>query len=408
MSEESIAEPKAAPEEREIGLIEGLLVLARRAKLIAGICAATFVLACAVTLTMPNIYTATARILPPTEDQGGLAAMLGSMGGLASLVGVSPGGTSSELYVGMLRSRSVADAIIDRFELMEVYGRKTRLDTYDALGRRVGVELGKKDGIIAISVDDREPARAAAIANAYVEELKRLSVEINLSSAGRERDFLSARLEAARADLARAEERLQAFQTKNRTIRIDDQAKALIEAIASLKAELASREVQLGVLLTRQTERNPEVRATREAIAQLKAQLGRLEQSPGGKAITGDVFPAASEVPDLAIQYLRLQRDFKIQEALNEALIRQYELARINEAKNVSTIQVLDEAAEPDRKSRPRRSLLVLGATAVAFVLSVFLAFALEYVERMPEADRRRWRQLRTALPLPRRGGAAR
>jgi uncharacterized protein involved in exopolysaccharide biosynthesis len=389
----------------EVNLFDMLLVLVRRLKLIVAICAVTFVLACIITLLMPNIYTATTRILPPVEDQGRLSGMPNNLGGLPSLLGVTGGGSSAELYVGMLQSRTVADAIIDGFGLMELYQSKTRAGAYDTLVKSINIELGKKDGIITLSVDDPEPIQATAIANAFIDELKRLNVALNLGSASRERSFLAERLEAARKELESAEERLREFQEQHQTIRINEQATALIEAIANLRAELASREVRLGVLLTRQTERNFEVRAVREEILRIREQIQRLEKTVDGQTADGGLFLPTSEIPALGVEYARLLREFKVQETLFELLTKQYEMTRINEAKEVSSLQVLDEAAVPDRKSRPRRTLLVLGATAVAFVLSIFLAFALEYQVRMAEEDRRRWREIRAQLPF---GGRSR
>ncbi|MBE0595979.1 MAG: lipopolysaccharide biosynthesis protein, partial [Desulfuromonadales bacterium] len=279
-----------------------------------------------------------------------------------------------------------------------------RVYMYTTLAKMVEISIGKKDNIIDVSVDNEDPQLAAAMANAFVDELKKLNIKLNLSNAGRERAFLEERLEVVRADLIRAEESLREFQEKNKAIRIDAQATAIIEAVSRLRGELASKEVELGVLLTSHTEQNHQVRALREGIGQLKSQLRRLEDSPTGKNITQDIFIATSDVPDVGIRYARLMRDYKVQETLLELLTRQHEMAKITEAKNTSTLQVLDEAAVPDRKSRPKRSFLVLGATGVSFVLAIFLVFILEYVSRMPEQERRSWREVRARLLFSRGG----
>ena len=377
--------------EDEINLLEYLLVLVKHKKMILYSCAVAFVLTCIVTLLMSNIYTSTARILPLNESQGGLSTMLGGMGDLAALAGISAGGSSAGLYVGMLNSRTVADAIIDRFDLMEVYEQKYRSSAYSALNKHLSISLGKKDGIIAIGVDDEDPQRAADIANAYVEELKKFNLKINLGSVGRERVFLEERLAVVKKDLLQAEDNLQKFQTENKAIKIDDQATAIIEAIARLKGELASREVQLGVLLSYQTGQNPQVLTTKESIVQLKSQLRKLEQSPVGKNVSEDIFIATSDVPELGIQYARVLRDFKVQETLYELLTKQNEMAKINEAKSTSTIQVLDEGAVPDRKSKPKRSLMVLVVTFVVGFMAIIWAFIREYGQRMGDEDRKIW-----------------
>ena len=381
--------------EDEINLLDLLLVLVRNKRLILGVCAATLVLTTVITLLIPNIYTATARILPPQQEKSSLGTLMGGMSDLAVLAGLSVGGGSGDLYVGMLHSRTVADAIIDRFDLMSVYREKYRVHTYEELKEHAAIALGKKDGIITISVEDKDPQRAAAMANAFVEEIKRLNVRLNLSSAGRERAFLEERLVLVKEDLRRTEETLKKFQEENRAIKIDDQATAMIESISRLRAELASKEVEVGVLLTYQTEQNSQVKALREAISQIKAQLRRLEQAPGGQALAEDRFISTSEVPALGVQYARLLRDFKIQETLFELLTKQFEVAKVSEAKATSTIQVIDEAVVPDRKSKPTRSLIVFLATLAAGCMGILWVFVREYSGKMTEEDRLRWAEVK-------------
>jgi len=381
--------------EDEINLLDLLLVLVRNKRLILGICATTLVLTTVITLLIPNIYTATARILPPQQEKSSLGTLMGGMSDLAVLAGLSVGGGSGDLYVGMLQSRTVADAIIDRFDLMSVYREKYRVHTYEELKEHAAIALGKKDGIITISVEDKDPQRAAAMANAFVEEIKRLNVRLNLSSAGRERAFLEERLVLVKEDLRRTEETLKKFQEENRAIKIDDQATAMIESISRLRAELASKEVEVGVLLTYQTEQNSQVKALREAISQIKAQLRRLEQAPGGQALAEDRFISTSEVPALGVQYARLLRDFKIQETLFELLTKQFEVAKVSEAKATSTIQVIDEAVVPDRKSKPTRSLIVFLATLAAGCMGILWVFVREYSGKMTEEDRLRWAEVK-------------
>ncbi|MBW6511766.1 MAG: lipopolysaccharide biosynthesis protein [Desulfuromonadaceae bacterium] len=388
----------------EINLLEYLLVLAKNWRTIVAVCGVTFVLACGVTLLMPNIYTATTRIMPPSESKGGLASMLGGMSDLAALAGVSAGGGSGDLYVAMLKSRSVSDAIIDRFDLMNVYEQDYRVKMYVKLSKLVDVSLGKKDGMIAVSVEDEKPERAADIANAFVEELQKLNLQLNLNSAGRQRVFLEQRLKLVKAELVKAEEALRDFQIANKAIKIDAQATATIEAFGRIKGEIASKEVELGVAQSFQTEQNFEVKALRESIAALKEQLRRLEQSPDGKKVSGDVFIATADVPEIGLQYARLLRDFKIQETLFELLTRQYEMAKIEESKNTSTIQVLDQAVPPDRKSKPKRALMVLAVTFVAGFMAVLFAFIREYGGRMSADDRMLWDEIKGRLSLRRAG----
>jgi uncharacterized protein involved in exopolysaccharide biosynthesis len=398
----SSAPARPGLEEDELNLLDLLLVLVKNKWLILGPCAATFVLTCVITLLQPNIYTARARILPPQQEKSGLSGMSGGMGDLAALAGLRVGGSPGELYVGMLKSRTIADAIIERFDLMRVYDEDSRTRMYRTLDGLISVSLGKADGIIAISVDDEDPQRAADMANAYVEELKTLNVRINLSTVGRERQFLEERLAVVSQDLTQAEYNLKHFQEEHKAIRLDEQTKGLIEAISRLKGEQASREVELGVLLSYQTEQNPQVRALRESISQIREQIRRLEQTPGGKQVSGDSYFVTSEIPELGLQLARLMRDYKVQETLFELLTTQYEMAKINEAKNTSTLQVLDEAVPPDRKSKPKRALIVLLATFAVGFVSVLAAFVREFGRNMSDEDRQRWEQIKVGLRLRR------
>ncbi len=397
---EEQALPIDSPED-EINLLEYLLVIVKQKRMIFRACVITFILACGITLLLPNIYTSTARILPPQETQGGLSGSLGGgLSDLAAMAGVSVGSASGDLYVGMLRSRTIADKIIDHFDLMTVYDEDYRVKMYGKLDDLVNISLGEEDGIVAISVDDENPVRAAEIANAYVEELKSLNVKINLNNAGRERLFLEERLLQVKKELLATEESLKLFQEKNKTIRIDDQATAIIEAIASLKGDLASKEVELGVLLSSQTEQNPQVIALREGVLQLKEQLSQLEHSPEGEKVSGDIFLATSAIPGLGVQYARLLRDFKVEEALFEMLTQQYEVAKITEAKNTSTIQVLDEGVVADKKSKPSRSIIVLLATFVVGFFAVLFAFIREYGQRMSDEDRIIWQEVKQNMKI--------
>ena len=284
-------------DEKEINLFDYLLVLARHKKLIFGLGLAGFFLALAIALLLPNIYTATARILPP-ENTDGVGSMLAEHSALAALAGVSLGGNNTaDLYVGMLTSRTISDRIIERFDLMKVYDLDSRTKAREKLGKNVNIIPGRADHIISLSFNDRDPQRAAAIANAYVEELKKLNVQLNLNRAGRERQFLEERLTAVKTDLRNAEDALTQFQKENKAIKLDEQAKSTIDAIARLKGELAKREVDLGVLLSAETERNPQVRAQRESITQLQEQLRMLEQTPTAQKVSGDIFIPTSEMP---------------------------------------------------------------------------------------------------------------
>ncbi|BCS54998.1 polysaccharide chain length determinant protein [Geobacter sp. SVR] len=345
-----------------------------------------------ITLFMPNIYTATTLILASEDDKAGMSAMMAQLGGLAGLAGGSLGGpTKTDLYVSMLRSEAVKDPIIDRYKLLDVYKAKFRVDAYKTLDTKAMISAGKKDGIITIAVNDKDPKRAADMANGYVEELGKLAVRLSMSGAGKNRLFLEERLTTAKADLTRAEDELKAFQSRNKMVNVTEQAKASIEGVAQLRAQLAVQEVQLAALQRQFTDSSQEVKRARTSVENMKRQIARLEGSGGNSSI-----PSVGSVPQLGQDYLRLMREFKIQETMVELLTKQYEMARLSESKDLSPFQVLQKAKVPEKKSKPARSKLVIVATFVTFFFSVLFAFAREGFARMPEKELERWKSLRS------------
>lgn len=370
--------------EEEISILEILQVIARRKAVIFRICATVAILSILISLALRNVYTATARVVPPQKDSSaGLSALLSQTGGLAALasgMGISASGTT-ELYMGILKSRSVADAVINKLDLQKEYKTRTIDDTRKKLKRYVKFKAGK-DGIIVIDADNRDPKRAALLANTFVEELGRRSVQLNLSKAGTERIFLEKRLEVVRQELRAAENDMKAFQEKYKTIKADSQATAAIEGIARIKAELVSREVQLATLRNSMTDESVEVKTLQAAINRLKSQLASMTGSGGM-----DVIPSMGNVPSLGVEYVRKLRELKIQEAIFEHLTKQYELAKINEAKDSSTLQILDDAVAPLKKSKPRRLLIFIFATVTAFIVSIFVVLIQEYLAKLSPED---------------------
>jgi tyrosine-protein kinase Etk/Wzc len=380
--------------EGEINLLELLQVIVRRKMVIIKFCSAVAIVSLCFSIIMKNIYTATAKVLPPQKDSaGGLSALLGQAGGLAGLAAGSMGlGGSSDLYLGILKSRSVADAVITKLELQKDFDTKNIDDTRKKLETVVRFKAGK-DGIINIDADSKDPKMAALLANTFVEELGRRSVQLNLSKAGNERAFLEKRLEVVKQDLKNAENEMKAFQEKYKTIKVDSQATAAIEGIARLKAEIVSKEVQLAALRNTMTDESNEVKTLMATLGSLRKQLG---SRTGGGGI--DIIPAAGNVPGIGVEYVRKMRELKIQEAIFEQLTKQFEMAKISEAKDSSTLQVLDEAVVPLRKSKPKRALIVLLSTITAFFVSIFIVFIQEYLSKMAPEDSAMLSNIRKSL----------
>jgi len=379
----------------KVPLVDLLLVIVRQKKMILQTTIGAALISVLITLLMPNIYTATTLILATEEDKGSMSAMMAQLGGLAGIAGgVGLGGpTKTDLYVSMLKSETVKDPIIDRFKLLDVYKKKYRVDVYKALNTKATISAGKKDGIITISVSDKDPKRAADIANGYVDELGRVTARLSMSGAGKSRLFLEERLATAKADLARAGDELKFFQIRNKMVNVTEQAKASIEGVAKLRAQLAVQEIQLAALQRQFTDTSQEVKRARASVENVKGQISRLEGNSGNGSV-----PSVGSVPQLGQDYLRLMREVKIHETMVELLTKQYEMARLSESKDISPFQVLQKAKVPERKSKPVRSKIVISATCMAFFLSALLSFVLERCAKIPEEELARWKSLCAGL----------
>jgi tyrosine-protein kinase Etk/Wzc len=401
-------ETQAAPDElrpvdgEEISLLDLAIVLAKHKKLILGLPLVAAIVAAVISLLLQNIYTSASKILPPQQNQSSTAAaILGQLGGVAGLVGTALPGLKnpSDLYVGVLRSRTIADNIIARFNLKTLYEENSTDDTRKVLDKNTTVVSGK-DGLITIEFEDKDPKRAAAIANAYVEELDRLTQVLALTEASQRRLFFEKQLKVARDSLSEAEMALKITQESTGLIKLDDQGKAIIEAVSRLRAEVASKEVQLAAMRIFATEKNPEYVLVQQQIAGLRTQLAKLE---GTNVVgQGDIFVPTGKVPEAGLEYLRRFRDVKYHETMFEVLAKQYELARIDEAKDAPVIQVVDKAVEPEKKSKPRRALIVLFAALLGGFLAIVVAFIREFIHSAKSRphDAQRIRMLRTLLSV--------
>lgn len=364
-------------DENEINLLDLLHVLARRKMVAIWLVAAAVLLSTGYSLTLPNIYSATARVLPPAKEAaGGLGGMLGQLGGIAALATGGVGGTG-DLYLGIAKSRTVGDAVLKRLDLVKRYRASSLDEARKLLDDAVKVQAAK-DTIITITVDDKDPKLAALIANTVVDELGKTLIRLNFSKAGTERLFLEKRLDLVKSDLKNAEEGLKGFAQQNKVVQVDAQAKSVIEGVAKLRAELASREVQLSVLRTYQTDEGAEVKTTQAVIAKLKGELSRFAGSASEYGL-----PGIGNVPGLGLEYGRKMRELKTQEAIYEQLMKQYEVAKLNEAKDSSSLQVLDEAVAPSKKTRPKRSQIVILSVATTLLVALFIIFTQEHYANM-------------------------
>lgn len=387
-------EPHAS---RKPTFIDHAMIVVRHWKMISRLTLAVAVVTLCYALIIPNTYSAKTLLLPAQEDKGLSALMLNQLGGLANIAagaGSALGGpTTAELFASLIKSEAVKDAIIDRFDLMKVYDKKLRTDVYPVLDGNTAVMLGKKDGILTITYSDENPKFAATIANAYVEELGNLAVRLNVAGAGQNRFFLEKRLASAKAELQKAEENLKLFQEKNKTVSVTAQTEATIKGVAELRAQLAAQEVQLATLRRQFTDQSQEVKNAAASVGNIRSQIARLEGSGGDSAI-----PSVGSAATIGQQYVRLMREFKIQESLVELLTKQYEMAKLSEAKDISPFQVIQTAKVPERKSGPFRLKMLLVAVATSLIFSVLGAFVLEYCQRVMPQDFKPWEVARNKL----------
>jgi uncharacterized protein involved in exopolysaccharide biosynthesis len=354
----------------DLHLLDLLIALSRRRRFIFWFTTVVAILTAIAVLLAPSEYTASTLVLPPSQNSSMSAALLGQLGGsgtLASLAGASLGiKNPSEIYVSLFHSRTVEDALIQRFGLMARYHAKKLSDTRTALEAHFKVTLGIKDGLITITVTDRDPKQAADMANAYVDEFRKLSANLAITEASQRRLFFQKQLFEAQESLASSEEALKRTEQSTGVLQIDSQTRSLIDSAASLRAQVVAKEVQLQGMRSYATEDNPEMVEAKQQLAALQAQLAKLA---GASQDTGtDFVLPKGKVPEAGMEYIRKLRDVKYYETISELLAKQLEMAKLDEAREGTVIQVVDAAIPPDRRSSPKRTITVILATLVAFL----------------------------------------
>jgi uncharacterized protein involved in exopolysaccharide biosynthesis len=334
-----------------------------------------------VAFLIPSRYQSTARLMPPDNQSSSslamaAAAMSGSAGGLGGIAGDFLGlKSTSEVFVGILTSRTVQDKLIEQFDLRKLYRDRRMADARKDLAEHTDISVDRKSQIISITVTDESPQRAAAMSKAYMEELNRLVADLSTSSARRERIFLEGRLQAVTQDLEAAEKDFSQFASKNTAIDIKEQGRAMVEAAATLQGQLIAAQSEYEGLRQIYTDNNVRVRSVKAKMDELKQELEKL----GGKGEStidvsteksGSMYPSIRKLPLLGVTYADLYRRTKIQEAVLETLTKEYEMAKVQEVKEIPTVKVLDAANIPDKKSFPPRLLIMATGTILAFGLT--------------------------------------
>jgi uncharacterized protein involved in exopolysaccharide biosynthesis len=368
------------------------LLLWQHRHMIARLTAISLLVSLGIAFAIPKQYKSSASIMPPDQQGSGamlLAALssrsggLGALGGLAG--GLLGGHTSAELFIDLLRSTSVSDHLIDRFNLQHAYHKRYRIDTAKHLARCTKITEDKKSGVITIVVEDTDRVRARDLAQGYLDELNNLVLRTNTSSAHRERVFVEQRLHTVQSDLERAQLEFSEFSSRNSTIDIKEQTRAMVDAGARVQAELMIEQSGLESLRQIYGDGNVRVREAEARIASLKSELARMTGSsaplaagkqdvtaadPGDSGKKGELYPSLRQLPRLAVPYADLYRNVRVQETLFELLTQQYELARIEEAKDIPAVSVIDAPGIAEKKSFPPRLLLSLLLTFLSFAIA--------------------------------------
>lgn len=364
---------------QKIMFVDYLIVIARRKKLIAGV-TLVFVLTTAVAVfLMPVSYRAYARILTPDLDHATSLQLMNQWGGVPLPGGLLAKKSTTDLYIGLLQSRTVLDRMVDRFGLEAVYGTTYREEARNRLLGLVHIENDRKSGIVGIGVEDRDPKRAAQLANCFVEELKDLTREMAGTEASQRRLFYEEKLKEARNSLVRSEEAMRGFQEKTGAIEIKEQARAIIESVANLRAQVAAKEVHVKVLKTYATPQNPDLQRMEEELQGLKEQLVKMETKTGTHS---NPITSTFSVAEAGTGYARKMRDLKNSETLFELLIKQYEMARISESRNTTLIQVVDPAIPPEKREKPKRARAIVLALVAGLFTGTVASFLLQIREQ--------------------------
>ena len=391
------------PEEPRVSLLDILLILARRKRvwitcgLVCGVAAAI------ISYVLPVSYRAEADILPPQQATSSAAMLMGQVGNMLGMSGAAAGlgmKDPDDIILAILHSRSVADGLISEFDLAKVYGQKYTVRIEAALKSHSKI-VATPDGVISIKVDDRDPKRAAAIANGYVEQLYKQNGRLAVTEAGQRRLFFEDQLAKEKDALADAEVALKQTQMKTGVIELQGQTELALRSVAELRAEISSSQVQLESLLASETPNNPDVLRLQEQIAALHRELDKAQSSKSGN-VEQNVQAAlpTSAVPAVALDYVRKLREVKYHETLFQLLARQYEAAKIDESKEAPAIQVIDSAVPPEFKYWPPRMLLTVAFTLIGLFVGGLWAIAIEVFHRNLEDPEQasKWASLKRAI----------
>lgn len=338
-----------------------------------------------ISFTLPNVYRSNTKLLPPQQNQSAASAMLSQLGGLAggasSALGIK---NPNDLYVAILKSRTVSDKLIQRFNLKERYNQKYLENTRKKLDQQTSIISGK-DNIISIDVEDEDPKIAAEIANAYVEELSLLTSKFALTEASQRRVFYEKQLDLSKERMIAAENILSSNIPNSGLISVDTQSKAILETTAKLRASISAKEIQIKSIQTFHTPNSPQYKSAYQELNSMKNELEKLESGSNkasAEQLENQNFANGKKNVQSGTSNFQLLRDVKYNQMLYELIAKQYELAKIDEAKDMPSIQVLDRAIEPEYKFKPRRGLMTIAGFFLGLIFASILALSKEKILR--------------------------
>lgn len=373
MNEIGITQNKSGkhPSDGSVGLTDLLVIMLRQKKIMLGLPSIIALISIAVSFAMPNVYQANVKLLPPQQAQSSAAALLSQLGGVAGLAtGIR---TPNDLYIGMLKSRAIADKLIDRFDLKRIYKTESQEKARQILEVNTAIDTGK-EGLISVTVEDRNQKLVANIANAYVDELIQMTKVLAITEAAQRRLFYEQQLQLSKDKLATAETTLKKALDTRGVISVDGNSRAIVETVGRLRAQISAKEIELNSMGAFVTKNNPTYQRAHEQLNSMRSEVSKLENGRPEIRI-GD---SKDESKEAGLENIKILRDLKYHQMLYELLAKQYEAARLDEARDPAIIQVLDSAVIPERKVKPKRVVIGLISLILGFLIALFWAFLKE------------------------------
>lgn len=381
--------------EDEISLFDLMISLAERKCIILCFTFVFAILALIISLLLPSEYTAKIIIMPPQQNSSMSSTLMSQLGGVAQLAGGSLGiKNPNDMYIAMLKSQSVELAMVQKFGLMQEYHSRLVIDACNELEHHTKIEGSGKDGLIHLSITDKDPNRSAELANGYIDEYRNYSQHFAITEAAQRRLFFQQQLEQAKNHLGESEDALKETEQKTGVIEVNSQSRALIEMASSLRAKIAAQEIQIQGMQSYETNQNAQLQKAQQELARMRSELAKLGSSEDS---TDDLNITRGKITDAGLEYMRKLRDVKYNETIFNIIAKQFEMAKLDEAKEGSLIQIVDPARVPEKRSSPKRGLIVLISTLVGFLAGIFVAFLQTGMQKSPELSSQ-WSMFKKSL----------